>query len=1050
MGIQLGNLDVYNFFDYAVNRECGGIVKYTNNQGFLINSLSKNGSKSGNKLKRRYDISDIEPTYAFSIKERGYGKGDLETINTHANDGPINSIYSVPEKHNKLNFITEKDFIEFQKKIRESVDNGFEIRNPIEKNYDNMTSMSYMSWIDYLDSPVESSKKGSLYKVEFKDRGLVSDIFGKISYGARKYADFFNKLVMTEIGRTKGYSRDVPYYSASVKNSSAHFNDGVRKRVFEKLKTIDETASNAHSHDLFYVTFDKTHTFIFNKLSEIKSDVGGSLHPFYYFGKKTLLQDEVKHIEPRFGILETYKETTKKYTSPLNGINYPTTLSEFKLWTKKNPYGIVGSKNENIDVYNTDNENKFTEVVISPDFKGTQSTLLKRTNELIKNAKLDISISTMRSEQIYKGDDTDEYVTDKRRGWTPQSPYKYMVDRIRPFRDLSLFETQSNYGNMRPNGINNLTDHTVLKDNGYVRITPEHIGGGYSAIKNYMFSIENLAWRDSIKSLSIEQVGPNRGRIMWFPPYNLRFSENVNVNWNENNFIGRGEGIHTYVNTTRSGTLDFTLLIDHPSIINKWRGTGDMPDELGEKEREILDFFIGARNLYVNEDKISKIGTDIIKDRVRDKVGITPVPDTIQTKIAYVIFFPHRFSGHGNDMAKTIDLLSKFNNGETINVKNFTDSDFKIENDVSCNGVKLEDVKDQIQKVVFQNDEKIDLKDFNEFLGFDKSFSGGTIFGHSSETCKVNEIKFYAYEAKHEGGTLTFDVLKNRRVETIDKIFSSVSTLLDKNNTKITKNITPDYFGKSMGFIDSYSDSVFINSNETKLMRLGIVELDINWVEDTKAKTDGNYSGAFTNSDGSINEEALAREMVIQMLKLTDYTYDNEYLYFSGLQGDSLEYKKIIDKVKYFNPAYHSITPEGFNARLTFLHQCTRQGPTNAISGGGVNTTSSDYQKFAGNLAFGRAPYCVLRIGDFFNTKICIDSISISYDNGGVQWDLNPEGAGVQPMFANVSISFKFIGGQDISGPIARLQNAVTSNYYANASVYSMHADTKDEYFNVN
>ena len=74
--------------------------------------------------------------------------------------------------------------------------------------------------------------------------------------------------------------------------------------------------------------------------------------------------------------------------------------------------------------------------------------------------------------------------------------------------------------------------------------------------------------------------------------------------------------------------------------------------------------------------------------------------------------------------------------------------------------------------------------------------------------------------------------------------------------------------------------------------------------------------------------------------------------------------------------------------------------------------------------------------------------MSINYDNnGGVQWDLNPEGVGVQPMYANISISFKFLGGQDITKPIERLQNAVTANYYANASVYSRHADNNKFYF---
>ena len=169
-------------------------------------------------------------------------------------------------------------------------------------------------------------------------------------------------------------------------------------------------------------------------------------------------------------------------------------------------------------------------------------------------------------------------------------------------------------------------------------------------------------------------------------------------------------------------------------------------------------------------------------------------------------------------------------------------------------------------------------------------------------------------------------------------------------------------------------------------------------------------------------------------------TYDNEYTYFKQLnENDDLVKRYISDKVKYFNPAFHSITPEGFNARLTFLQQCLRQGPTISAS----DDTNGGYG--AGNLSFGRAPFCILRIGDFFNTKICINSINITYDNkGGIQWDMNPEGVGLQPMFANVDINFTFLGGSDISGPIARLQNAASFNYYANTSVYERRSDWRD------
>ena len=144
-----------------------------------------------------------------------------------------------------------------------------------------------------------------------------------------------------------------------------------------------------------------------------------------------------------------------------------------------------------------------------------------------------------------------------------------------------------------------------------------------------------------------------------------------------------------------------------------------------------------------------------------------------------------------------------------------------------------------------------------------------------------------------------------------------------------------------------------------------------------------------------------------------------------------------MDKIRYFDPAFHSMTPEGFNARLTFLQQCTRQGNTIGTSDTGNN--DNNLYKTASNLAFGRPPFCVLRLGDFYNQMIVIDNISVNYDP--LVWDLNIEGIGVQPLLANITISFKFIGGGDMTGPIKRLQNAMTFNYYSNARLYDNRAD---------
>jgi hypothetical protein len=190
-------------------------------------------------------------------------------------------------------------------------------------------------------------------------------------------------------------------------------------------------------------------------------------------------------------------------------------------------------------------------------------------------------------------------------------------------------------------------------------------------------------------------------------------------------------------------------------------------------------------------------------------------------------------------------------------------------------------------------------------------------------------------------------------------------------------------------------------------------------------KSSWDYDPEFHNQVGEETNIASIKKGTVER-------YDNEGEFFELLEkNDPFMHNLITDKIRYFDPAFHSISPEGFNARLTFLHQCTRQGST---VGGSDSVPGTAY-----NLAFGRPPVCVLRLGDFYYTKIVINSISIQYETP--QWDLNPEGIGVMPMFAKISMNFVFLGGSDLAGPIARLQNAVSFNYYANTSVYDNRAE---------
>ena len=189
--------------------------------------------------------------------------------------------------------------------------------------------------------------------------------------------------------------------------------------------------------------------------------------------------------------------------------------------------------------------------------------------------------------------------------------------------------------------------------------------------------------------------------------------------------------------------------------------------------------------------------------------------------------------------------------------------------------------------------------------------------------------------------------------------------------------------------------------------------------------------GRWTQSDGWDSKE-MNPQLDTEKTHKNTLRYDQEYHFFKKLsERDPDVFSSLVDKLQYFDPAFHSMTPEGFMGRLNFLHQCTRQGDTRSVSDENGQT--------ANNLAFGRPPFCVLRLGDFYYQKIVIRNINISYDP--LVLDLNQEGVGVVPLIANVTISFNFIGGGDLSGPVRRLQNAMSENYYANSRLYNNRAD---------
>lgn len=759
--------------------------------------------------------------------------------------------------------------------------------------------------------------------------------------------------------------------------------------------------------------------------------------------------------------------------------------------------------------------------------------------------------------------DTNGYDNPYCRVWTYHHQYNKIDKLIRPFKDgkdprasnpyQAKYATSSD--NMQINGDLDgalyLKQNTVLGENGFVNIAPKKAGCGNEAveIKRCMFSIENLAWKDVPRKgvtnaeyyISDEQRGPNGGRIMWFPPYDLDFQESVNVNWNQNNFIGRGEPVFTYSNTNRSGTLSFSILVDHPSVID---GIPKNNIKTEISENDVLRFFAGCNT--IDTTKGSSCPEDQIeKNNKSQNEEPKELPDLSKCKIvSFYIYFPNNYSGNGvkipketweqngsSDQAWFAYLL--FGKGETFDPVSilYENPGYEIIEDKPL--TPREDYDETTGATVYQKTQKwesglgvveevfykyrTDFDLHQHLKNIDKD-NNSREMAYNKDT-NYADTQSYGFNLKHEvGDTASTYYNKNlpkNRISThsFAQIMSIMSTArpdvfkeipgfnehvqqiattgTDADVIEIFKN--PERIQlitikgsatvqdeknqyllarrRARSLIDllkrfSNDDSIVskinweveetsplkditaINTVEAKLRRYVYCEILYDAPETSKVSENGTQpqegevvfdwgedGRSYNGGKGTIEASLVVASKSEAKEKPT--RYETEADYFKNLKReDPFVFKKLVEKFKYFNPAFHSLSPEGFNARLTFLQQCSRQGHTVEAS------DTNGFAQTAGNLSFGRMPVCVLRLGDFLNTKMIINGMSISYGaNGPMQWDLNPEGIGVQPMYAKVSLQVTILGGQSLEGPINRLQNAVTFNYYANTGVYDNRSD---------
>lgn len=563
---------------------------------------------------------------------------------------------------------------------------------------------------------------------------------------------------------------------------------------------------------------------------------------------------------------------------------------------------------------------------------------------------------------------------------------------------------------------------SVLDTNGFVKIAPYNEDP--ENIKRYMFSIENLAWFKDLRNLPNYEIGEGdpitktKGRIMWFPPYDLTFSESTSVNIDTHQFIGRGEPMYTYNSTERMGSLSFKVIIDHP----EWINSDGYKNEYGDDEFEYFynSIMAGCGNLppYIL-NRLTENEQDIIDAQAAQEPIVKPI-DKQTAPEGFEVYFPNDVTSLGDIMSFTLDTFDAELADYEANVpsvetlkKEYAWTMYEVNGSGSPYTTPWQEIIHQSYTAGYHANTNTPYPDTKNY-GLNKPWKQEAFLKELKrklkEECPYCKVYITGY-ASMDGETDSNSKLSNDRANEIKKLLKKF-VLDDDTIDESIRFGSNDENIVGKGETGSNNASQPVDHIEKKKPR----SAKVTFVPDEQVRA----------AAIKIYEEKLYENEMKQIASNVKRRFKSEAEHFTKLkETDSFVFNRIKQKIKYFQPSFHSITPEGFNSRLTFLNQCTRQGSTQ------IDSSRPD------NMVFGAPPVCILRIGDFYNTKIIIDSMSIDYEG---LWDLNPEGVGVQPMIANVSLSFKFLGGSSMGGAINRLQNALSFNYYANTEIFDPRA----------
>ena len=529
--------------------------------------------------------------------------------------------------------------------------------------------------------------------------------------------------------------------------------------------------------------------------------------------------------------------------------------------------------------------------------------------------------------------------------------------------------------------VGNGNKDSVLFKSVVPKMFPEK-GDTHKDFKRFMFSFENLAFdHESYDNLPYSEQGAYGGRVMWFPFYGVKFSEQLAAKLDEQRFIGRIEPVFSYAGASRNVTLSFTLIMDYPLGANS---------PIIKDNQDLANYYDNCNNIFdkVNKDKGPLPGKKNIIKSTKSVVITTNFSNPLTRKL--VIYF-------GND---SYEIDPSY---ESTGKNNDFNNDF---NSKLITFLENKDEAKDLEIIIEGNASKKHGSNYNTTLGFKRAYN---YYRYIIENSSLSNLTF------KESNNYYDSTFVNKKVGST----AVAITTTDNRNTKFT--FTNSDRNIKFTISSNGEDNAIGKDNEVSTT---------NAIDSRNAALVDIIKTAGDTSETSIDVTTTVTE--IEIKKDSDSSNDTiKESNDKNFEDWEIPFKKsisdidnsILEGFEYrdsFRPAYHSQTPYDFHNRLTFLNQLVRPGKT--IVGG---------ENYGKNSIFGKMPICVLRLGDFLHTKIAITSIDITYEQ---TYDLNPEGHGVQPMIANVSMNFHVLGGQSMQTAVDVLQRAVDTNFYANST----------------